>query len=314
MQINCPHCGFSRDINPAKIPANATRATCPKCKQKFKLNVVAKTAGQKPKATAPPPPPPPQPPQAGPPPVPPAPPIERPMVEAEIPQSPKPASAPPPLPPAAPAFQSRTESLAIPWEERTGSLLGDLGATIKMVLFKPDAFFTSMPVAGGYKAPLTFAMICGAIGIIFMVAWQLILAVVGIGMGGNMPQLPMTWILGAIVGTIVLSPLLVLIGLFIGAAIIHILLAIVRGANNGFEATFRVLAYTSATTIFNIVPFLGGLVSAAWSLILYIMGLSRAHQTGAGRVVVGVIVLPFVLVALLGIVAAVLIPMFLMAR
>lgn len=38
MIITCPHCGFSKDIDPTQLPAEATRVNCPKCKQSFALS------------------------------------------------------------------------------------------------------------------------------------------------------------------------------------------------------------------------------------------------------------------------------------
>lgn len=35
MNISCPHCQFSKDIDPSKAPARPTRVTCPKCRQVF---------------------------------------------------------------------------------------------------------------------------------------------------------------------------------------------------------------------------------------------------------------------------------------
>lgn len=37
MTLTCPHCGFSRDVDPARIPAGAREATCPRCREKFPL-------------------------------------------------------------------------------------------------------------------------------------------------------------------------------------------------------------------------------------------------------------------------------------
>jgi uncharacterized membrane protein YjgN (DUF898 family) len=38
VSINCPECGFRKDIPKSLIPDGATRATCPKCRQPFALN------------------------------------------------------------------------------------------------------------------------------------------------------------------------------------------------------------------------------------------------------------------------------------
>ncbi len=37
MVITCPHCGFSKQIDPAQLPADVTRVNCPKCRQSFTL-------------------------------------------------------------------------------------------------------------------------------------------------------------------------------------------------------------------------------------------------------------------------------------
>ena len=37
MQITCPHCGFSKQIDAAQLPADITKVNCPKCKQSFPL-------------------------------------------------------------------------------------------------------------------------------------------------------------------------------------------------------------------------------------------------------------------------------------
>lgn len=37
MTLTCPHCGFAREIDEARIPAQAARVTCPRCRQSFPL-------------------------------------------------------------------------------------------------------------------------------------------------------------------------------------------------------------------------------------------------------------------------------------
>jgi uncharacterized RDD family membrane protein YckC len=37
MTLTCPHCGFSREIDPDRIPSRAARATCPRCRESFPL-------------------------------------------------------------------------------------------------------------------------------------------------------------------------------------------------------------------------------------------------------------------------------------
>jgi hypothetical protein len=95
-------------------------------------------------------------------------------------------------------------------------------------------------------------------------------------------------------GMIILAPILVIIGVFIGAAILHLMLMIVGGANNGFEATVRVVCYAQTYQLAGIIPICGGLVSLVWSIVLYVVGLAAAHRTTQGKAVLAVL-LPVVL-------------------
>jgi hypothetical protein len=91
------------------------------------------------------------------------------------------------------------------------------------------------------------------------------------------------------IALIVLVPVFILIGLFIGAAIIHLCLMIVGGANKPFEATFRVLAFSQGSTgPLQIIPVCGGLIAGVWALVVNCIGLARAHETTTGRAVLAV--------------------------
>ncbi|APG43256.1 RDD family protein [Syntrophotalea acetylenica] len=47
MTITCPYCGFSQQVPPDRIPAEATEATCPRCQASFALPVApAKSLNQ----------------------------------------------------------------------------------------------------------------------------------------------------------------------------------------------------------------------------------------------------------------------------
>jgi hypothetical protein len=57
----------------------------------------------------------------------------------------------------------------------------------------------------------------------------------------------------------------------------------VRGSKNGFEATFRVMAYAYGSNIFMAVPFCGGFIAALWNIVVVIIGLKEAHGTSGGK-------------------------------
>jgi predicted Zn finger-like uncharacterized protein len=37
MTLTCPHCGFSREVDDARLPAQTLRVTCPRCRMSFPL-------------------------------------------------------------------------------------------------------------------------------------------------------------------------------------------------------------------------------------------------------------------------------------
>jgi hypothetical protein len=198
---------------------------------------------------------------------------------------------PPPAEPVAPA--------PIPWEDpaRPG-LIDRFVETVKVLASQPADAFDRMPTAGGIGQPLLFAIIVGWIGIAVSAIWMLLFG------GMWLPFVDQSQIgeVGAMFGfstgltimMIVVAPILVIIGLFIQAAILHLMLLIVGGAKEGFEATTRVCSYAYAAQLAQIIPFCGGILATVWSLILLVVGLSEAHGVSRGKAAVAVI-LPLVL-------------------
>jgi hypothetical protein len=77
--------------------------------------------------------------------------------------------------------------------------------------------------------------------------------------------------------------------MFIVSAILHVCLMIVGGAKQPFETTFRVVCFAEGSVSpLLVIPFCGGLISGIWKIILYCVGLARAHETDTGRAVIAV--------------------------
>ena len=93
----------------------------------------------------------------------------------------------------------------------------------------------------------------------------------------------------------VLSPLLVVLGLFLGSGILHLCLMLVGGANRSFETTFRVVCFTAGSAnLFSMIPMCGGIIAAVYHIVLECIGLSRAHQTTTGKALFAIF-LPLIL-------------------
>ena len=84
---------------------------------------------------------------------------------------------------------------------------------------------------------------------------------------------------------------------------------IVGGNRKGFEATFRAISYSYSAQLFNIVPFIGNFIGGIYLLILTIIGVREGHNISTGKAVLAVL-LPLIVVAGLGILMAILIPIF----
>ena len=99
-------------------------------------------------------------------------------------------------------------------------------------------------------------------------------------------------------GITVISPLFVTITIFLTSGILHLLLLVVRGEKNGFEATFRVISYSQATQVLGLIPVIGGLIGSFWLLIIQIIGIREIHNTSYLRVIIAFSI-PLVLIFLL---------------
>ena len=175
-----------------------------------------------------------------------------------------------------------------PWEDLEG--LGFFQAfltTLKEVLFSPTQFYCRMPTRGGFKSPLIFGLILGVLGGVLGLAWQQVFML----RLGQFPEIAKTHL----VGITVALPVIVLVSLYLGSAIGHLCLMVVGGNRRGFEATFRVIAYSWSTQIFALIPFVGGLIIPIYDLIIVIIGLRESHGIGTGRAAVAVF-LPIIVI------------------
>lgn len=179
----------------------------------------------------------------------------------------------------------QAKSLATPWERRAQlGLRQGITGTIMRVLFSPKSAFSTMPVTGGWREPLAFGLLVGSIGSMFTFFWEFMAASMGFlkplwGVSTSVSS-PLVFLL-----LIFFSPLFVTVNLLISSLIIHVLLLLVRGGKNGYEATFRVVAYSQATRVWSVIPLLGGAIGWIWRSIVYIIGLKEAQETSYGRVI-----------------------------
>ena len=177
------------------------------------------------------------------------------------------------------------------------------GKTWLNILQHPKQFFSGMPVSGGIKSPLLFGLIWGSIAVMVSGIVNLILQLSGAVAPPPGIEAPAQ---GAMVGAylilIVFAPLLVAIGLFVGSGVYH-LGVMLFGGRKGFEATFRVICYTNAIAVFNLIPVLGAIFVTVYSVVLFCLGFKKAHGMTTAKAVLAAL-LPMIVLFGLGFIVA----------
>lgn len=178
----------------------------------------------------------------------------------------------------------------LPWERRQEmGLPHAFFETLKLVLLNPTVAFAQMKPEGGLTDPLSYGVIGGSVGWLCYFIFSLFLG--SLGTLGNRNAL------GGMVGlgfggifALILFPIALTVGLFIGGAIIHLCLVLVGGAKRGYETTLRVLCFSVGSTYpLMIVPVCGGAIAGIWCLVVECVGLARAHETSTGKAVLAVL-------------------------
>jgi hypothetical protein len=198
-----------------------------------------------------------------------------------------------------------TEEKISPWESGGGFFWAYMRTT-KEALFSPTRFFKKVSAGEGYWSPLIYGIISGIIGfgVSLVYQWFLFSAFIPPQIHALIPyNLILTLSLIGI-------PLMVTSSIFIGSAITHLCLMIVGGNKSGYQATFRAISYSFCAHLFDIVPFIGSFVGSVYMIILIIFGVREGHGISTGKAVLAVL-LPLIVVLGLGILAAILLPMFL---
>jgi hypothetical protein len=186
---------------------------------------------------------------------------------------------------------SATAGTGLPWEHR--AQLGFAKAwfdTVSLLITKPSDAFTMMRPEGGLIDPFLFGLIGGcAGGIVSLVFQGLFQSIPGFAGRNEAFDFFGIGVWAVILIYAVLMPVLVTVGLFLGGGILHLCLMMVGGANRSFETTFRVACFTSgAANLFSMIPICGGFIALVYYIVLYCIGLSRAHQTTTGKALMAI--------------------------
>jgi hypothetical protein len=166
-------------------------------------------------------------------------------------------------------------------------------ATVQAIVLRPVDFFRGILKQGDFINPLIFAIICYEVFTIL--SGLLSLA----GISGRQG-------FGGFIISLILAPIFAAIGLAIWAGILHLLVMLIVGSrNSGFEATFRVGAYSTVTLLVSWIPFIGW-IAGLYGVYLEIVGIREMHNTTTGKAAL-IVLIPAAVAILLVLILVVLV-------
>jgi len=181
-----------------------------------------------------------------------------------------------------------------PWEERSElGIWQGIYQTFKTVLFSPKGFYRTIAFQGGLREPLAFGILIGSIGAMFELFVTFLTFLNFLPQVESIfPQFQMgpTSQITLFMFVMVLTPLFVTVNIFISSGVLHLFLFIFGGGHNGFEATFRVVAYTRATQAWSLIPLIGTWINGFWRLVVHLIGLREIHETTYLKAAIAVLV------------------------
>ncbi len=198
-----------------------------------------------------------------------------------------------------PILNSDAQTEGTPWEKRADlGLFTSIFMTLNKALFQPGVLFKAKGYPKGIKEPLTFGLLIGGFGDMLAFFWPVILFALGFLPFGDsvFVHLNGIWIfLTLLVGI----PLAVILNIFFYSGILHLMLLMVRGGKQGYQSTFRVVAYSQSALIWNIIPFMGSWIATVWKLVIQIIGLHEIHRISYVRVIMAFLLPVFILFVLI---------------
>lgn len=224
-------------------------------------------------------------------------------MEGSIPPNPPdPGATPPPGPGAPPPFPGPPPGGGwygappppalppLPLEDPTRPPFEGFFSTIGLFFTRPTEAFRRMSLSVPMFRPIVYSIIVGWIGMIATFFYQ---STFNAFMSRLLPDdFSRREILSKMVfsgATVFMGPLLIPIGILVGAIVTHVMLVLLGGARRGFGATFRVGSYSNTAALLELLPGIGGLLGGIWMLVLQIVGLSEAHGISRGRAAAAVL-------------------------
>lgn len=171
---------------------------------------------------------------------------------------------------------------------------------MRLLVTDPANAFARLKPDGDITSPILFGLVLSWAGVLMSQMWRLMFRGAMRGMFHMVPGFGDRFAAPGgfgLVAILVIWPVIFIVGLFIGAGIVHLCLMLVGATDQsqaGFEGTLKVHAYSQVASLATVVPLFGGLAFAVWAVVLEVIGFALVHRTTQGRALLGVLI-PIVL-------------------
>lgn len=279
MQIRCPVCDYSREIDLSKIPPTAEFATCPKCRHRFRFRALDLETIAKPVPLEPDP--------------------EHADVWDAVDSLHDKWQGKDEKDDEGAAHEERQEyeprqrETAIFWENP--KYLGywqSFVRTTHWVITQPSNFFASINRRPALLPALAYYLILGMLQYVFNAVW---LQVMGSMMRERLIEFlgeeRFRELIGNVLENSLLSPVIVtvpfllVVQLAITAMVIHVLIRLMEPARADFALAFKVVSYAAASLLLAIVPVAGAILAPVWYIALLLIGCRSAFRLSWGKAV-----------------------------
>lgn len=193
--------------------------------------------------------------------------------------------------------EPRSPTAQFPWPPREDdSVINALATTWKESVFQPASFFRAMPREFDFGWVLGYYLLVGVAAGGISLFWRMVL---GPTLTERLLPEAMQAAGGNPIVDFLLSPLFLVIALFLATAVVHVCLLVLRGAQHGFGTSLRVFCYSSGPQLFCVVPFVGTTVGGIWTLVITVIGLREAQQTSTGKALASILLPMFFFLTLI---------------
>jgi len=176
------------------------------------------------------------------------------------------------------------------WEEGDKGILVSYFSTWSRVLFKSEEFF-KRSLQTGWVMPLLFGVISEVIGLFFYLIYH---------KSGELNYGAVFRLMGNIdsPGFFLLSAIAFLFYFPIVSLFLHSG-AFILGGKGGLNRTFRVVTYSSASSVFYAIPYIGVFLSFLFRILVMIRGFRVYHDFSTARSIFALLLPTILLVAIL---------------